>query len=89
MKSLNYGQLPSRAEFRKAYKKEVGSGPYKIKFGLSDARHIGVPGNTVEYLTEGELWALVKMLIRAFEMGDEWSGDFASSVLYTLGFEWI
>lgn len=80
MRSMTYGKLPSQAEFDAAFDDKVDGCKYRIRndkrVGDWDA-------------TQGELWAEVYKATREWEEGDDAAGDWASCVLYTLGFEWI
>ena len=46
-------------------------------------------GVSLSYYDEDELYQGVKQLVKKFERGDDEAGDLASSILYTLGFEWV
>lgn len=80
MKSMTYGNLPSKAEFEKAFDKEVPSGKYR--FG-NDERF----GN--DSVTSNELYKELETAVEEYEDGDDAAGDWASAVLSTLGFEWV
>lgn len=88
--SMSYGQLPSPREFSRAFRAELGDGDYTYTFRGSDADvadAVGIPDSG--RFDDAELWVIVKKLQRAFEEGNDGAGDLASSILYTLGFEWI
>lgn len=81
MKSLNYGTVPMRHEFEKAFKHHVSGSAFHIR---NDKR-----GRNGAY-TPHTLYALVETETKRFERNsDNEAGDFASCVLYSLGFEWI
>lgn len=80
MKSMTYGRLPSQAEFNKAYDENLEGGKYR--FG-NDARM----GNAK--LDASQLWKELKKATTEWEDGDDEAGEWASSVLITLGFEWV
>lgn len=93
MTMLTYGVLPSAAEFRKAFEREMEASPrgvYEITLRGSDSRNMealdppGWLGNGV-YAVD-ELWGLVKGLV---ESGSDFALEMASSILYTLGIEWV
>ena len=79
MKSMTYGKLPSQSEFDKAFDTEVDD-DYSFK---NDPR----VGN--DELNASQLWKELKKATKEWEGGDDEAGDWASSVLSTLGFEWI
>jgi hypothetical protein len=80
MKSMTYGQLPSKSEFEKAFDKEVDGDTYS--FGRD-------PRVGTDKLTSRELWKELQDAVSEWEDGDDEAGDWASAVLGTLGFEWI
>lgn len=77
MKSMTFGVVPSKKEFRSAYERELGSREYRIK-------NCKIVGNT-SYDCE-ELYNLIKALSNS---GEEEKEMLASSIMFTLGFEWI
>lgn len=87
--SMTYGQMPDYDVFYDAFEAEVGTGVrdrYVITAGNSrDKWTRKVEG---EYVPK-ELYALVRRLTEAWERGDDAAGDLASSILQTLGIEWI
>jgi hypothetical protein len=99
MITLNYGEMPARADFRGAFEAECPDGRYAITLNSSDrvnARRCGLDGNDDGELyledthSEGTLWRVVSALQYEWDLcGEEWAGDFASSILYTLGIEWV
>lgn len=84
-RSMSYGQLPTRAEFKKAFNEEI-DGRYRIRDRrLGDSEH---------RLTEAQLWKLLAELRNVHRFGrnedvSEEAGSLASDILGTLGFEWI
>ena len=97
--SLTYGVLPSRQAYDRHYKAIVGSDDYEMALVGEDARVVETAWGGAMYVAEynkagyrldrDELWQLLKMLVEAFEEGDEAAGDLASGILQTLHFEWI
>lgn len=79
-RSMNYGDMPTRTEFKKAFKDEIAPGRYRIR----NDRIVGDAD-----LNEAELWKLLQGLRRAFGKGGDEEGDLASVILSTLGFEWV
>lgn len=77
MKTMTFGVLPSKKEFRAAYKRELGNREYSIK-------NCKIVGNA-SYDCE-ELYALIQALNNSREEEKEL---LASSIMFTLGFEWI
>ena len=81
MHSMTYGNLPSKIEFEFAFDWECQGSKYVI----SNHRVLGHR----EY-SGPELWELLVELVNAWNYeGDEEAGELASSILETLGFEWI
>ncbi len=76
-KSMSYGNLPTKKEFEKAFEEQVNGIYYRIR----NDKYIG----TID-LTESELWTHLK---RAIKINRDIGLDWASTVLDTLGFEWI
>lgn len=76
-RSMTYGVMPSRKEFAEHYDYYVGEGRYRIR----NDRLVG----DVD-LTERELYDLVK---RFGQSAKEDKSSLASSIMTTLGFEWI
>lgn len=86
--SMNYGDMPTKKQFDKAFEREAGDS-YNIKLGSSDSR--AADGTIIgdgDYDSD-ELYKGVKQLVKKWEKGSEPAGNVASSILYTLGFEWI
>jgi hypothetical protein len=79
MVSMTYGVMPPREDFDAAFDREV---PNRFRFG-NDPR----VGNCE--LTADELWSELESAKGEHDDGDDEAGDWASCVLYTLGFEWI
>jgi hypothetical protein len=88
--STTYGVMPSKKVFEDHFEKELGDdGLYRIRLSGSDSR--AADGTIIgdgQY-DDDELYKGVKQLVKKFERGDDAAGDLASSILYTLGFEWI
>lgn len=83
-RSMTYGEMPGRQEFYDAFKREdLPRGRYRI----SNSRSEIVPDG--DY-TDDELFDLTQKLARMWENEhDVEAGDWASSILQTLGFEWV
>jgi hypothetical protein len=84
--SLTYGQLPTRLQFRQAFERAVPDGVYGIRAGAGAASD---PFNLAGDYTHSELWGTVKKLVEKWEDYDEEAGEWASSILGTLGIEWV
>lgn len=91
MTSLTYGTIPSKDEFYEAFDRKVEGLRYPIKLSSSDARATeDVPGFGDDEYTASELYRAVENLTKAWsDMGNDEAGDIASSILFTLGFEWV
>jgi hypothetical protein len=76
-RSMSYGVMPKRDEFKKAFKEEI-DGAYEI-------RNDSLVGD--EDFSEPELWKLLTKLAK--KSHDEEHGSLASVILETLGFEWV
>lgn len=86
MKSMTYGNLPSKSAIAKA----LGGAAYQYEMKGSMAEtceRVGVP-QSGEFDVD-ELYGILQKLVEAFENGDDEAGQFASDILYTLDFEWI
>jgi len=86
MKTMSFGQMPSFDEFEEAFDRECRGQLYEIRAGQL----------APEWFPEGdytarELYALIKKMKDDF--GDEEDDDspalVASSIMETLGFEWV
>jgi hypothetical protein len=82
---LSYGTLPTRAQFFRAFEREAPNG-YNITHGSPARGRMRPPEG--RYSAQ-ELWAEVQRLQRGSSRGNEEAGDWASSILGTLGFEWV
>jgi len=80
MRSMPWGVLPTQAEFDAAFDEKVDGCRYKIR---NCKRVVNWDA------TQGELWAEVCKATLEDSEGDDAAGQWASCVLYTLGFEWI
>ena len=89
MKSMTYGTVPEFPDFAEAFDREVRHA-YRIDLGGSDSKAADNARITIggDYDCD-ELYDLVNILARRWESGSDWAGDFASSILTTLGFEWV
>lgn len=79
-KHLTYGVLPDEATFSSSFEENVQSGTYNIQ----NDKSVGSG-----QFNESELYKLLQDLTKKYEDGDEEAGDTASSILYTLGIEWV
>lgn len=89
-KMLTFGVLPSKKAFHAAWKENMGERRYSYTLGRSDAesaRFANVP--TSGSFSEAVTRDIVRKLRNAFNRGDDNSGNIASSILGTLGFEWV
>lgn len=81
-RSMSYGQIPSAEEFLAAFQEECPGGLYPIRntpYGELNGDH---SGETL-YMLVMHMWDECET------EGDEEAGSWASSILETLGFEWI
>ena len=79
--SMTYGVMPSRSAFETAFERECPNGTFSVG---NDKMH----GNRT--FTESELWTAVSEAANSWQdEGDEGAGDWASTVLDSLGFEWV
>lgn len=80
MISSTYGVLPTKEQFDKAFEVQCPEG-----FKVGNDKLYGNHTFSCE-----ELWSAVLHRTKLFlEEGDDISGDWASCVLYCLGFEWV
>jgi hypothetical protein len=98
VKTLTYGTLPGFKAFEIAFYKEasVPQGMYRILLSSSDAATFKAVGLGCATLYDCEsLYDLVRDLRDAWDSdvrGDDVAdaaGSFASSIMFTLGFEWM
>lgn len=94
MLTLSYGELPTKKQFKKAYKADLGDDDYVMQLKGEDAE--SADGTIFESAIERDeqfevdgLWKGIKQLTKKWENGDENAGSLASSILYTLDIEWI
>ena len=84
MRSMSFGVMPSFKEFEKAFDDELRGGKYRIRAGAS-----GSGGDYEGSYTARELYDLVNEIKDEGDFDDQNSGmNFASSIMYSLGFEW-
>lgn len=84
--SMTWGKLPSFATFERHFDEELPRGSYNIRLGRSDSK--AAQGTSIgdgEY-TARELYRGLQELV---EKGTDEAGSLASSILETLGFEWV
>jgi hypothetical protein len=99
MKTLTYGTLPSYFDFNQAFAVITPNGVYALRLSDSDARMFeatGVGPYDTQYncqrlyaLCEALVWEIERPVEVTAEGEESWAGDFCSSILATLGFEWI
>lgn len=90
MESMTYGNLPSWNEFKKQFIRKVGDDGYDYTLRGSDAstaRKAKIPVSGV--FDAKELYNILTKLVSAWENGNDEAGDLASSIMYTLDYEWI
>jgi hypothetical protein len=78
---MTYGVLPPRAEFKKAFDEEMAGKSYTV-------RNDSILGD-VDFDDASDLYRTLASLVKAMEKGSDESGDLASAILSTLGFEWV
>lgn len=96
MKTLTYGHLPSYEEFKAAFERECPDSTYAISHGSKGPDWRPPEGSfrvhelfhDVERLTKLEESGEVETE-RMREGQEDSPGSWASSILYTLGFEWV
>jgi len=83
---LTFGKIPAWKEFEAAFDDRVEGNGYNIKLSSSDSK--AAEGTSIG---DGRLKApaLYKGIKELIAKGDEDADDLASSILYTLGFEWV
>ena len=103
--TLCYGTVPSFEAFKEAFDRECPHYVYELDVRGTDARmfaDIGLGNGAGHYsVSVQSLYALLDQLgaiaeghishgvIPWSDEQREWAGDFASSILTTLGFEWV
>ena len=96
-KTMTYGQLPTKEQFYQAFESKVDGELYSVKAGPCHDLFESVGGSGLdcpagcsrEYDKE-TLWRLVNELTSIWEDEmDDSAGDDVSSILTTLGFEWV
>jgi hypothetical protein len=91
MTTTTFGTLPPDAVILAAFEDRCPEG-YSVVLGRSYTRTLDRAGSTVDPIgdwTDTELLGVLHLLARSWEEGDEDAGMLASSLLETLGFEWI
>lgn len=91
MHALTYGVLPPKEKFLERFAKEVPDGEYDYTLKGEDAEAAQRADIPTEGTLSGEkLYGAIKKLVQQWEdEDDEEAGDLASSILSTIGFEWI
>lgn len=92
MRSMTFGVMPTKKVFHEHWLRTMnGQESYSYTFRGSDAASAGrarVPSEG--RFSEKQIYAIVKKLRDSFfKKGDENAGSMASSLLYSLDFEWI
>ena len=80
MISMTYGGMPTRDDFDQAWECHVG----KNTFSFRNDKRVGDWDATAT-----ELWDEMQKAHAEFENGSEAAGDWLSSVMWCLGYEWI
>jgi len=95
MISMTYGELPTRQEFEAAWEAE-DLDCYRVRLNSRDSDILDWAGVGVDPCGDwdpDETWAALTALTACWDSGDPYAGDvagdLASSILSTLGFEWI
>jgi len=89
MESMNYGEIPPFDKFSRNFRKEAGA-LYNYELKGSDARTASKAGIPVSGdFTDKELYSIIQKLMDRWNKGDDNAGDLASSIMYTLSYEWI
>lgn len=83
--SMTYGTLPPKEAFEQVFTEECPDGVYEIR----NCRELDAvyDGGNVDFDCEG-LWDFLESAVESFD-GNHEATDLASSILYTLGFEWV
>lgn len=88
MTSLTYGVLPEFGEFEKAFDVVVTTGRYRICLSSCDSRAMDKYSLGDGSYTCEELYKCVQAITQDKDATDE-ALDVVSSILTTLGFEWV
>lgn len=99
--SMTYGVLPTREQFSEAFDRECPRGQYNIRLGASDSRTVdGFKLGDGDW-TESQLWDAIQEIVNASQVAPDeetqseyyaridLAMDLVSSIMSTLGFEWI
>jgi hypothetical protein len=97
MISMTYGVLPTFEQFAEAFAVACPDGEYEVKAGpLHDefeavgGSGLDVPAGCSSSYDVKRLWRLVRELTAIWEDEMDYdAGDDASSILFTLGIEWV
>lgn len=81
IKTMTYGDLPTEEEFDAAWDAAQLPGG---KFAFGNDERVGTAN-----LSQVETWAEIQKAHAEWEAGSEQAGDWLSSVMGTLGFEWV
>jgi hypothetical protein len=95
MKSMTYGKLPGREEFDAAFERECPNG-YSVSLNRLDSQSVGGFKLGDGKLSADELWEAIREIVTQFDnerdsnwLFEEIRMDLVSSILFTLGFEWV
>lgn len=81
MYSLTYGRLPTRHVFNDSWKLSFPKEGYRAIYRIRNDKIVGDVDWTID---EVHQW-----IVNAINGGDKKELDLASSILYTLGIEWV
>lgn len=89
-KMMTFGNLPSKADFMKAWAQRMGDEDYSYHLKGNDALTAhGAGVKSSGKVDADEMYAILQKLVKADDDGDDAAGDLASDFLSTLGVEWI
>jgi len=92
MTTMTYGTMPTREEFDEAFDRECPNG-YNIVLSRSDSRAMDNYNLGDGKYTARELWFAIKQIVDSEDVDTTWADDgpmnLVSSIMETLGFEWV
>lgn len=90
LRAMTYGEVPHFSEFQRAFDKVIPDGGYyRMELNSSDSKAAEFTIIGTGCFNAEELWIGAKQLVEKFNLGCEDAGSLASSILSTLGFEWV
>lgn len=95
MKSMTYGELPTREEFNAAFSEWCETGKYSIVMGRSDSAACEDFKLGDGDWSDDALWTAITEIVADFNAKEhedpsaEMRMDIVSAIMGTLGFEWI